>query len=73
MLCKAFACLQGKGISDEDLAQLYNLASPWQSDIVQALRRVRTQLKTGPTPAPNSVTENLRKKVKAAELVAEKI
>ena len=73
MLCAVFACLQGKEISDEDLTQLHNLASPWQNDIVQSLRRIRTQLKTGPQPAPNAVTEDLRNKVKAAELTAEKI
>ena len=73
MLCAVFACLQGKDISDEDLAQLHNLASPWQNDIVQSLRRIRTQLKTGPQPAPNAVTEDLRNKIKAAELTAEKI
>jgi len=73
MLCAVFACLQGKTISDEDLTQLHNLASPWQSDIVQSLRRIRTQLKTSPKPAPNAVTEDLRNKVKAAELAAEKI
>ena len=73
MLCAVFACLQGKAISDEDLTQLQDLAGPWQSDIVQTLRHIRTQLKTGPKPAPNAVTEDLRNKVKAAELAAEKI
>lgn len=73
MLCAVFACLQGKAISDEDLTQLQDLAGPWQSDIVQSLRHIRTQLKTGPKPAPNAVTEDLRNKVKAAELAAEKI
>ena len=73
MLCAVFACLQGKDISDKDLMQLHNLASPWQSNIVQSLRHIRTQLKTGPQPAPNAVTEDLRNKVKATELAAEKI
>jgi uncharacterized protein (TIGR02444 family) len=73
MLCAVFACLQGKAVSDEDLTRLHNLASPWQNDVVQALRRIRTQLKIGPSPAPNAVTENLRNNVKAAELAAEKI
>ena len=73
MLCAVFACLQGKAISDEDLTQLQDLAGPWQSDIVQSLRHIRTRLKTGPKPAPNAVTEDLRNKVKAAELAAEKI
>ena len=40
---------------------------------MQSLRRIRTQLKTGPQPAPNAVTEDLRNKIKAAELTAEKI
>jgi hypothetical protein len=40
---------------------------------VQSLRRIRTQLKTGPQPAPSAVTEDLRNRVKAAELTAEKI
>ena len=73
MLCAVFACFQGKDISDEDLTQLHNLASPWQNDIVQSLRHIRTQLKTGPQPAPNLATEDLRDKIKAAELTAEKI
>ena len=73
MLCAVFACLQGKAISNEDLTQLHDLAGPWQSDIVQSLRHIRTRLKTGPKPAPNAVTEGLRNKVKAAELAAEKI
>lgn len=73
MLCVVFACIQGKAILEEDLTQLHNLASPWQSNIVRSLRRIRTQLKTGPQPAPNVVTEDLRNKVKAAELAAEKI
>ena len=73
MLCAVFACLQGKAISNEDLTQLHDLAGPWQSDIVQSLRHIRTRLKTGPKPAPNAVTEDLRNKVKAAELAAEKI
>ena len=73
MLCAVFACIEGKAILKEDLTQLHNLASPWQSNIVQSLRRIRTQLKTGPQPAPNAVTEDLRNKVKAAELAAEKI
>ena len=54
MLCAAFACLQGKRITAEDLQHLQTLASPWQTEIVRALRRIRTQLKTGPHPAGNA-------------------
>ena len=73
MLCAAFACLQGKRITAEDLQHLQTLASPWQTEIVRALRRIRTQLKTGPHPAPTAATDELRNTVKAAELAAEKI
>jgi hypothetical protein len=45
----------------------------WRHDIVQALRRVRTRLKAGPSPAPSPATERLRNRIKAAELEAEQI
>jgi uncharacterized protein (TIGR02444 family) len=73
MLCVAYACLQNKRIGDDELLDLRALARPWQTEIVQSLRRIRSRLKTGPHPAPNEVTDELRNKVKAAELAAEKI
>ena len=69
----AFACGMGKEIVVEDVAKLQSLARPWQTDIVQALRHIRTHLKNGPHPAPNTKTDELRKQVKVSELVAEKI
>ncbi|MDC1382337.1 TIGR02444 family protein [Candidatus Puniceispirillum sp.] len=69
----AFACGKGKKILKGDVINLKSLASPWQTDVVQALRHIRTQLKTGPHPAPNSKTAELREQVKVSELAAEKI
>ncbi|MBL6596604.1 MAG: TIGR02444 family protein [Candidatus Puniceispirillum sp.] len=73
MLCVAYACLQNKHIGNNAFVNLQSLARPWQTEIVQSLRRIRTRLKTGPHPAPNEITDELRNKVKAAELAAEKI
>ena len=69
----ALACSQGKEILKEDVNKLQSMASPWQTNIVQALRHIRTQLKTGPHPAPNITTAELRERVKAIELAAEEI
>jgi uncharacterized protein (TIGR02444 family) len=56
-----------------DLCIVDNLVRDWRSEIIQILRRARTRLKAGPAPAPSSVTEELRNRIKAAELEAEQI
>jgi uncharacterized protein (TIGR02444 family) len=56
-----------------DLGIVDNVVRDWRSEIVQVLRRARTRLKAGPAPAPSSVTESLRNRIKAAELEAEQI
>ena len=56
-----------------DLRLVDDLVRDWRSEIVQVLRRARTRLKAGPAPAPSAVTENLRNRLKAAELEAEQI
>jgi uncharacterized protein (TIGR02444 family) len=56
-----------------DLRVVDDLVHDWRSEIVQVLRRARTRLKAGPAPAPSSVTEALRNRIKAAELEAEQI
>ncbi|MFM2042968.1 MAG: hypothetical protein RLY86_1544 [Pseudomonadota bacterium] len=45
----------------------------WHRDVVLPLRAVRRRLKHGPAPAPDSATEPLRARVKAAELEAERL
>ena len=56
-----------------DLGIVDNLVRDWRSEIIQTLRRARTRLKAGPAPAPSSVTEDLRNRIKAAELETEQI
>ncbi len=56
-----------------DLAAIDALVRDWRNDVIQPLRRVRTRMKSGPSPAPSSITEALRNRIKAAELEAEKI
>ena len=73
MLAVIFACRHGKFISDESIVELQRLATPWQCKIVKPLRQIRTLLKTGPLPAPNKQTNELRDNIKALELIAEKI
>ena len=69
----AFACGKDKKQLEEDVIKLQRLTRPWQTNVVRALRQIRTQLKNGPHPAPNTKTNELREKVKAVELAAEKI
>lgn len=45
----------------------------WQSEVVMALRQLRTRLKSGPHPAPCADTEALRATIKRVELEAEKV
>ena len=74
LLLAAFAfarhgtALDGAAIADAD-----GRVSAWRSEVVAALRRVRTTLKTGPAPAPDRWTDDLREGVKALELRAERI
>jgi uncharacterized protein (TIGR02444 family) len=56
-----------------DLAAVDALVRDWRNDVIQLLRRVRTRMKSGPSPAPSPITEALRNRIKAAELEAEKI
>jgi uncharacterized protein (TIGR02444 family) len=56
-----------------DLATIDQLVRDWRSEIIQPLRCVRTRLKTGPAPAPSSLTERLRTGIKETELEAEQI
>lgn len=56
-----------------DLEAVDALVRDWRSDVIQPLRRVRSRMKSGPSPAPSPITEPLRNRIKAAELEAEKI
>ena len=56
-----------------EVRELDEACRPWREQIVWPLRAVRSCLKTGPAPAPNSETEEFRSKIKTAELAAERL
>ncbi len=45
----------------------------WREQVVMPLRAVRRRMKTGPAPAPNEKTEELRGKLKEVEIESERI
>ncbi len=45
----------------------------WHREVVRPLRAVRQRLKTGPVPAPNDITAQLRSQVQKIEIQAELI
>ncbi len=45
----------------------------WHREVVRPLRTVRKRLKTGPAPAPNDSTTDLRSRIQHAEIEAELI
>jgi uncharacterized protein (TIGR02444 family) len=60
-------------LSPSDIRELDEACRPWREQIVRPLRAIRSGLKSGPLPAPNSETEQFRSKVKAIELAAERM
>jgi uncharacterized protein (TIGR02444 family) len=60
-------------LTADEIRALDEAGRPWREQIVWRLRAIRTELKTGPKPAPSDVTEPFRTKVKALELEAEKL
>jgi len=72
-----FAAYIGAGcrqaLTTSDIAAARRRVDAWHNDVVRALRAVRQRLKTGPIPAPNDETEQLRRKVQQIEIEAELI
>src|ERR1700733_9795490 len=60
-------------LTPAEIRELDEVCRPWREQIVQPLRALRTQLKTGPLPAPSNATEPFRSTIKAAELAAERL
>jgi len=60
-------------LTASEIRELDEACRPWREQIVWPLRAIRSGLKTGPAPAPNSETEEFRSKVKAVELAAERL
>jgi uncharacterized protein (TIGR02444 family) len=74
LLMAAFAAIKLRIlITTDEIKAMDAACRPWREHIVWRLRSIRTELKTGPRPAPDSETEQFRSKVKAIELEAEKL
>ncbi|CAN5395207.1 hypothetical protein BH11ACT7_BH11ACT7_11410 [soil metagenome] len=65
--------VRGEVLTAQRLAAAHGRVDPWHRDVVRALRAVRRGLKTGPAPAPNQSTAELRRKVQQVEIEAELI
>lgn len=73
ILLGLFAELERGIVLDEaDLEEAAKLVQGWQQRVVKTLRSLRTELKSGPFPAP-SATSGFRYAVKSLELEAERI
>lgn len=74
LLMATFAAVKHRILlAPDEINTLDASCRPWREQIVRRLRTIRTELKTGPAPAPGGVTEPFRAQVKALELQAEKI
>src|SRR5579863_4321595 len=74
LLMTTFAAVKHRTLlTPDEIGALDEACRPWRERIVWKLRTIRTALKTGPQPAPDGETEQLRSKVKALELEAEKL
>ncbi len=56
----------------EQIAQADSLVQDWREEVILPLRKLRTRLKTGPAPAPDAITNELRENIKRLELEAER-
>ena len=61
----------GRSITLEEISAGDRQISAWRKEVVEPLRKIRIQLKEGPSPAPCSDTDSLRSLIKSAELNAE--
>jgi len=74
LLMATFAAVRHRNLlTAVEIEALDKACRPWREHIVGRLRAIRTELKTGPKPAPGEATEPFRAKIKALELEAEKL
>lgn len=71
LLALLAARMHRRPMAADDIAQADHKVLAWRQQVVAPLRKIRRRLKTGPYPAPDSHTDLLRDKLKAAELDAE--
>ncbi|VVN49388.1 hypothetical protein PS862_01873 [Pseudomonas fluorescens] len=70
LLCGLWLAQRGVACNAQRLQLLRNVAEPWDSDVVQPLRTLRTQWKSA--AAKDMELNTLREQVKALELEAER-
>jgi uncharacterized protein (TIGR02444 family) len=74
VLMVTFAAVKRRTLlTPDEIGALDEACRPWREQIVRNLRTIRTVLKTGPQPAPSDEAEQLRSRVKALELEAERL
>jgi uncharacterized protein (TIGR02444 family) len=74
LIMTTFAAVKRRTLlTADEIRALDEACSPWREQIVKKLRTIRTELKTGPQPAPSDATEPFRSRIKALELEAEKL
>jgi uncharacterized protein (TIGR02444 family) len=62
-----------RSLTSRDLDAAQRRVDAWHREIVRPLRALRQRLSTGPAPAPNAITADLRSKIKKLEIEAEVI
>lgn len=55
------------------IREVDTMVRQWRQEIVAPLRAIRRRLKTGPRPAPNAATEELRARLQDIEIELERI
>jgi uncharacterized protein (TIGR02444 family) len=74
LLIATFAAVKRRNfLSPDALKSLDEACGPWREQIVSPLRKIRSGLKSGPSPAPCEETEQFRSKIKTIELAAERL
>ena len=73
LLFAAWLSKYSVALTEAELVRIDQIVAEWRNEVVKPLRAVRRRLKSGPYPAPTTVTETLRNGVKGIELSSEKI
>jgi uncharacterized protein (TIGR02444 family) len=64
---------RGVLLTADEVVAASSVVGAWHGEVVEALRAVRRRLKHGPPPAPDAATGDLRARLQAIEIEAERI
>ena len=73
LLFLLFLAQEGRAVTRDDVARIDASIAPWRAEVVEPLRTIRRQLKTGVGDIPPASSEALRTMVKKIELEAERL